>query len=90
VIWANIWRLRLKEPTYATLNLVLAQEDLARPNLRVIDWHAMVEARRDWLIDLVHVNAEGNGARADAIAREANACRFGLDVPGHVPGPLPG
>jgi hypothetical protein len=75
VVWANIWRLRLEEPTFATLNLVLAAEDLERPNLRVVDWHAMVEARQDWLVDLVHVNAEGNAARADAVAREVRRCR---------------
>ena len=75
VVWANIWRLRLEEPTFATLNWVLAAEDAERPNLRVIDWHAMVEAHHDWLVDLVHVNAEGNRARADAVAREARACR---------------
>jgi hypothetical protein len=78
VVWANVWRLRLAEPTSATLNLVLAAEDLARPNLHVIDWHAMVEARRDWLVDLVHVNAEGNAARADAVAHEVRRCRAQL------------
>jgi hypothetical protein len=90
VVWANIWRPRLAEPTYATLNLVLAAEDLARPNLRVVDWHALVEARRDWLVDPVHVNAEGNAARAAAVAREVRACRLQLDVTAQLPGPLPG
>jgi hypothetical protein len=89
VVWANVWRLRLVEPTFATLNLVLAQEDLARPNLRVVDWHALVETRRDWLIDLVHVNPEGNRARAQAVAREARICRWQLKVPAPLPGPLP-
>jgi hypothetical protein len=89
VIWANIWRLRLEEPTFDTLNWVLAAEDAARPNLRVIDWHAMVEAHQDWLVDVVHVNPEGNRARADAVAREARACRASLKTPAPVPGPLP-
>jgi hypothetical protein len=89
VVWANIWRLRLEEPTFDTLNRVLAEEDAARPNLRVIDWHAMVEAHQDWLVDLVHVNAEGNRARADAVAREARACRASLKTAAPVPGPLP-
>jgi hypothetical protein len=75
VVWANIWRPRLAEPTFATLNLVLAAEDLERRNLRVVDWHSMVEERQDWLVDLVHVNAEGNAARADAVAREVRRCR---------------
>jgi hypothetical protein len=34
-----------------------------------------VEARQDWLVDLVHVNADGNAARADAVAREVLHCR---------------
>jgi lysophospholipase L1-like esterase len=38
----------------------------------------MVEARREWLIDLVHVNAEGNAARAEAIADEVRRCRAQL------------
>jgi hypothetical protein len=74
VVWANIWRLRLEEPTFATLNFVLAAEDAARPNLRVVDWHAMVGAHGDWLVDLVHVNEEGNRARADAVAHEVRLC----------------
>ena len=89
VVWANIWRLRLEQPTFATLNQVLAEEDAARANLRVIDWHAMVEAHRDWLVDPVHVNAEGNLARADAVARETRACRDSLKPPAPLPGPLP-
>jgi hypothetical protein len=89
VVWANVWRLRLVEPTFATLNLVLAQEDLTRPNLRVADWHALVETRLDWLIDLVHVNPEGNRARAQAVAREARICRWQLKAPAPLPGPLP-
>jgi hypothetical protein len=89
VVWANIWRLRLEEPTFDTLNGVLAEEDAARANLRVIDWHAMVEAHLDWLVDLVHVNAEGNRARADAVTHEARACRASLQTPAPLPGPLP-
>ena len=78
VVWANVWRLKLSEPTYKVLNDVLADEDRRRKNLRVVDWHSMVEAHRDWLVDLVHVNAEGNRARADAIAKAARACRHYL------------
>ncbi len=78
VVWANIWRLKLSEPTYKVLNDVLADEDLRRKNLRVVDWHSMVEAHRGWLVDLVHVNAAGNRARADAIARATRACRHYL------------
>jgi hypothetical protein len=75
VVWANVWRLRLEEPTFATLNFVLGAEDAARPNLRVFDWHAIVDAHDDWLVDLVHVNAEGNHARAAAVAHEVRLCR---------------
>jgi len=83
VVWANIWRLRLEQPTFDVLNDVLAAEDLRRDNLRVVDWHALVEAHQDWLVDLVHVNAEGNRARANAVARATRACRRHLrQLPG--------
>jgi hypothetical protein len=75
VVWANVWRLRLEDPTFDVLNFVLGQEDVARANLRVIDWHGMVEGDTEWLVDLVHVNAEGNRARARAVANAARACR---------------
>jgi hypothetical protein len=75
VVWANVWRLRLEQPTFATINFVLAAEDLTRPNLRVFDWHSIVDAHSDWLVDLVHVNAEGNRARAAAVAHEVRLCR---------------
>jgi hypothetical protein len=75
VVWANIWRLRLEEPTFATLNFVLAAEDARQPNLRVFDWNSMVKANGDWLVDPVHVNAEGNRARAEAVAHEVRQCR---------------
>jgi hypothetical protein len=81
VVWANVWRLRWEEPTFEVLNFVLGVEALARPNLRVIDWHAMVEGDREWLVDLVHVNAEGNRARARAVADAARACRRDLEGP---------
>ena len=80
VVWANIWRLRLEEPTFDTLNFVLAAEDSTRPNLRVFDWHAMVDANTDWLVDPVHVNVEGNLARAKAVAHEVHQCRSYLKV----------
>lgn len=74
VVWANIWRLRLEEPTFATLNFMLAAEDAKRDNLRVVDWHAMVSTHGDWVVDLVHVDVAGNRARARAVAREVRAC----------------
>ena len=89
VVWANVWRLKLSEPTFEVINYVLAEKALARQNLLVVDWHAMVEANRDWLVDLVHVNAAGNRARAAAVALEVRACRKLLAAPG-PPGPLPG
>lgn len=75
VVWANIWRLRLEEPTFATLNFVLAAEEARQPNLRVFDWNSMVEANGDWVVDLVHVNAAGNRARAAAVADGVRRCR---------------
>ena len=75
VVWANIWRLRLERPTFDTLNFVLAGADAARPNLRVFDWHAKVVANPDWIVDPVHVNAAGNRARANVVAREVRRCR---------------
>ena len=55
----------------------------------VVDWHAMVEAHRSWLVDLVHVNAAGNRARAAEVSREVRACHKLLEAAG-PPGPLPG
>jgi hypothetical protein len=81
VVWANVWRWRLEPPSFDVLNVVLAAEDALRPNLRVIDWHAMVEANKDWLVDPVHVNADGNRARAAAVAREVRRCRRYLVAP---------
>jgi hypothetical protein len=88
VVWANVWQLKLSEPTFDVINLVLAQEALAHPNLRVVDWHSMIATHHDWLVDLIHVDEEGNRARAAAVAREVRACRDELtaSVP---PGPLP-
>jgi hypothetical protein len=88
VVWANVWRLKLSEPTFAVINFVLAEEAIAHPNLRVVDWHSMIAAHHDWLVDLVHVNEEGNRARAAAVAREVRACRRLLTAP-VPPGPLP-
>jgi hypothetical protein len=79
VVWANVWRLRLEEPTFEALNFVLGQEDLARANLRAVDWHGMVEGDLEWLVDLVHVNAEGNRARARAVGHAARGCRRDLE-----------
>ncbi|MEA2360863.1 MAG: hypothetical protein QOD71_8 [Thermoleophilaceae bacterium] len=79
VVWANVWRLRLEEPTFEAINFVLGQEDVARANLRVIDWHGMVEAHLEWLVDAVHVNEEGNRARARAVAHATGACRRYLE-----------
>jgi hypothetical protein len=89
VVWANVWRLKLSNPTFEVINLMLAEEASVRLNLRVVDWHAMVEAHNDWLVDLVHVNEEGNRARAAAVAGEVRACRKQLTAP-MPPGPLPG
>ena len=89
VVWANIWRLRLEQPTLDVLNSVLAEEDAVRRNLRVSDWNSMVDANPDWLVDPVHVNDEGNRARARAVAHEVRACRRSLEPPPPLPGPLP-
>lgn len=78
VVWANIWRVRLEEPTFEALNEVLDEEDRRYDNLRVVDWHALVDAHTEWLVDPVHVNAAGNRARAKAVARATRACRLQL------------
>jgi hypothetical protein len=88
VVWANVYRPKLDQPTFDAINLVLAAEAARWPNLRVIDWSSMILAHRDWLVDLIHVNAEGNRARAAALAREVHACRRLLTAP-LLPGPLP-
>jgi hypothetical protein len=49
----------------------------------------MVEAHNDWLVDLVHVNDEGNRARAEAVAHDVRACRWFMKPPALIPGPLP-
>jgi hypothetical protein len=81
VVWASIWRPRVGKPSFAALNRVLLREDAARANLRVLDWHLMVEAHQDWLVDVIHVNRAGNRARARALAREVRACRRELESP---------
>jgi hypothetical protein len=74
VVWGNVWRLRLEQPTFDTINFVLAAADAGHSNLRVLDWHTMVAANTDWIVDPVHVNSEGNRARANAVAREVRRC----------------
>jgi hypothetical protein len=78
VVWANVWRLSLAGHIFAPTNYVLAAEDAARPNLRVVDWYDMVEAHPHWLVDPVHVNAAGNRARAAAVSHDVNLCRNSL------------
>ena len=75
VVWANIWRPVQSGPGYDLLNAVLADEAARRPNLRVVDWAAMVAANPQWLKeDRIHVFTAGNRARARAIAREIRRC----------------
>jgi len=57
---------------------MLADEDARRENLRVVDWNTMVGAHENWLVDPIHVNDEGNRARAREIAKESRACRSWL------------
>jgi lysophospholipase L1-like esterase len=75
VVWANIWRPVQSGPSFDSFNAVLADEAARRPNLRVVDWAAMVAANQHWLKpDTVHVSAAGNRARARAVAREIRRC----------------
>ena len=79
VVWANVWRPVPSGPGFDNFNVMLADEDAHRPNLRVLDWHSMVAAHNEWLKkDGVHVNADGNRARARAVRREIRACRAEL------------
>jgi hypothetical protein len=78
VIWANVWRPVADGPGFELFNAMLAEEARPRPNLRVLDWHSMVAAHDEWLLrDGVHVNAEGNRARARALRRELRVCPVG-------------
>ena len=75
VVWANIWRPVPSGPGFNLVNAVLADEAARRPNLRVVDWAAMVAANTHWLTpDGIHVSAAGNRARARAVAREIRRC----------------
>ncbi|HEX6583871.1 MAG TPA: hypothetical protein VF056_09715 [Thermoleophilaceae bacterium] len=75
VVWASIWRPVQSEPGFNLVNAVLADEAARRPNLRVVDWAAMVAANTHWLKpDGIHVTAAGNRARARAVAREIRRC----------------
>lgn len=75
VVWANIWRPVQSGSGFDLVNAVLADEAARRPNLRVVDWAAMVAANTHWLKpDRIHVSAAGNRARARAVAREIRRC----------------
>ena len=75
VVWTNIWRPVQSGPGFNLVNTVLADEAARRPNLRVVDWAAMVAANTHWLKpDGIHVSAAGNRARARAVAREIRRC----------------
>jgi len=79
VVWANVYRPAREGTGYDGFNRILAEEDAARDNLRVVDWEAMVEQNRGWLLgDAVHVTADGYRARARAIAAEVRGCRAWL------------
>jgi hypothetical protein len=79
VVWANVWRPVPDGPGFELINAVLADEAAARPNLLVVDWHSLVAANQHWLVpDRVHVYADGNRARAAAVAAAVRACRRSL------------
>ena len=88
VVWANVYRVKFDLPTFDVINLTLVAEAQGRSNLRLVDWHTMVNAHRDWLVDFIHVDAAGNRARAAAIAHEVHVCQGLLSAP-ELPGPLP-
>ena len=82
VVWANIWRPVPSGPGFDGFNLVLADEDARRGNLRVVDWAGMVAAHTGWLkSDGVHVDDAGNRARARAVGRELRRCSSRLAAP---------
>jgi hypothetical protein len=79
VVWANVWRPVPDGPGFEAINAVLADEAAARPNLLVVDWNSLVAANQHWLVpDHVHVYADGNRARAAAVAAAVRACRRSL------------
>jgi hypothetical protein len=75
VVWVNIYRPAVAGTSYDGYNSVLAEESQQRPNLRVVDWHALVSQHPEWLgPDGVHVNATGYQARARALAQALREC----------------
>jgi lysophospholipase L1-like esterase len=76
VVWTNIVRPPAAGASYDGYNAVLAAEAARHPNLRVVDWVAMVGRHPWWLApDGVHVSVGGYAARARAIAGAMSQCR---------------
>lgn len=76
VIWVNVVRPMVVGTSYDGYNDALARLAAKRPNLRVLDWVALVSANPSWLsTDGVHVSGVGYRGRAAALAREIKGCR---------------
>ncbi len=72
VIWATLWRNGRPE---AILNGVLEAAARERPNLRLLDWAAMLADHPGWRApDGTHGSEPGYQARAEEAARLVRAC----------------
>jgi hypothetical protein len=83
VVWLNIYRpSKLGEPGWTRLNGVLAEEELRRDNLVVMDWFSIVVQHPEWLskVDATHVDERGYRRRAEAVADGARECRRRLEL----------
>lgn len=75
VLWANIARPPYGGVSYAGYNKVLESLSYTRPNLTVIDWAGITQARAGLLgSDGVHATSEGYAVRAQAIASAIASC----------------
>lgn len=75
VVWSTIVRPPVAGASYAGYNRALKAEALARPNLKVFRWRALLSRHPSWLAgDGVHVSGVGYAARARAIAERIARC----------------
>jgi hypothetical protein len=82
VVWPNLFRsAAFVDPPRERLNAVLAEEEVRRDNLVVVDWYSLVRAHTEWLDkrDATHVNEEGYRARARAVADGVRECHARLE-----------
>ena len=75
VVWATIHR---NGDAYEPFNDALRAAASRNPNLRLVDWAAMVDAHPDWLVsDGVHATPDGYRERAKAVVAAMRSCPRG-------------